>query len=107
MTIRLPRLAAAKAERILAARGLLQLDELECIGLPDLETEQFAPTGPARVTADYLQSVRSAARQSRRQLTIPTVRKWAFACSIVMPPSTWEGLTCPLARRSVRIHGAG
>lgn len=59
MTIRLPRLAAAKAERILAARGLLQLDELECIGLPDLETEQFAPTGPARVTADYLQSVRS------------------------------------------------
>ena len=59
MTIRLPRLSAAKAERILTGRGLQELSELELIEFPNLETEQFAPTGPARVPADYLQSVRS------------------------------------------------
>ena len=59
VNVRLPRLTGVKAQAIIEARGLLSLDALEEIQLPDLQTEQFAPTGPPRVSPEYLLSLRT------------------------------------------------
>lgn len=58
LNARFPRLAISKAAAIVERRGLIPLRELEQLEMPALEHEQFAPTGPARVTEGYLQSLR-------------------------------------------------
>lgn len=71
MSVRFPRLAAAKATRIIAAREGMSLSELEDLRLPDLETEQFAPTGPPRVSVEYLLSVRERLSLLAREAGYP------------------------------------
>jgi len=75
MSVRFPRLAAAKAERIIADRDGLSLRELEDLGLPELETQQFAPTGPPRVSAEYLLSVRERLSLFAREAGYPQRRE--------------------------------
>lgn len=60
MNARFPRLTAAKAERIILARGgVRSLDALERISMPPLDTQAFAPTGPQRVDESFLHDLRA------------------------------------------------
>lgn len=60
MKRRYPRLRPSRAAQILLRQEGLGLDELGRWPLPDLTREMFAPTGPAKITADELLELRAA-----------------------------------------------
>jgi hypothetical protein len=71
MTRRFPRLKASRATPMLARQQALALADLERWPLPDLTSEQFAPTGPSKISLSELAALRVALDGAAREAGYP------------------------------------
>lgn len=73
MIRRFPRLTASRATHLLARQEALALADLERWQLPDLSVEQFAPTGPSKISLLELSELRGALDAVAREAGYPAV----------------------------------
>lgn len=73
MNRRFPRLKASRATHLLARQEVLTLADLELWRFPDLSVEQFAPTGPSKISLLELSALRSALDAAARDAGYPSV----------------------------------
>ncbi len=73
MTRRFPRLRASRATPLLAKQQTLALADLERWPIPDPNMEQFAPTGPSRISLHELLLLQSALNAAAREAGYPSV----------------------------------
>lgn len=73
MIRRFPRIKASRAEHVLAGLEMIPLASLERRQPPDLDREQFAPTGPSRVSPSELKALRAALDEAAKDAGYPAL----------------------------------